>query len=81
MTYGIGNPGPGFGQVQKCIEDKPVNGIPTLLLLLDLQWQYKHKHIINSQHIFASSHYHKYEYEQKIYQFRLCSSKYNYIYY
>jgi len=30
MTYDVGNPGPGFGQAQKCDWVKPVNGIPTL---------------------------------------------------
>jgi len=28
ITYGIGIPGPGFGQAQKCGWIKPVNGIP-----------------------------------------------------
>ena len=32
-TYGIGNPGPGFGQAQTCVRVKPVNGIPTFLSL------------------------------------------------
>jgi hypothetical protein len=29
-TYDIGNPVSGLGQVQKCSEIKPVNGIPNL---------------------------------------------------
>jgi hypothetical protein len=33
MAYGIGNPGPGFGQETKCGRVKPVNGIPTFLSL------------------------------------------------
>jgi len=32
MTYDVGNPGTGLGQVQKSGGDKPVNGIPTILL-------------------------------------------------
>jgi hypothetical protein len=32
-VYGIGNPGPGFGQESKCGRVKPVNGIPTFLSL------------------------------------------------
>jgi hypothetical protein len=32
-TYGIGNPGPGFGQAQTSGRVKPVNGIPTFLSL------------------------------------------------
>jgi len=34
MTYDIGNPGPGLGQTQKCGRVKPINGIPTLPLLI-----------------------------------------------
>ena len=33
-TYDIGNLGPGLGQAQKCGRVKPVNGIPTLPLLI-----------------------------------------------
>ena len=32
MTYGIGNPGPGFEKAQKCGRVKPVNAIPTFPL-------------------------------------------------
>ena len=32
QTYGFGNPGPCFGQAQKCGRVKPVNGIWTLSL-------------------------------------------------
>jgi hypothetical protein len=31
MKYGVGNPGPSLGQVQKCGVDKLVNGISILL--------------------------------------------------
>jgi len=34
MIYDAGNPGFGLGQVQKCGRFKPVNGIPTLPLLI-----------------------------------------------
>jgi len=34
MTYDIGNPVPGLGQTQKCGRVKPINGIPTLPLLI-----------------------------------------------
>ena len=40
MTYDIGNPGPGLGQVQNCGEAKPVNGIPTLPSLLTTLHEY-----------------------------------------
>jgi hypothetical protein len=30
MTYDVGNPGPGLGQVQKCDGVKPANMIQTL---------------------------------------------------
>ena len=30
MAYDVRNPDLGFGQVQKCDEDKPFNEIPTL---------------------------------------------------
>jgi hypothetical protein len=33
-TYEVGNPGPGWGQAQKCGGVKPVNGIITLLLVV-----------------------------------------------
>jgi hypothetical protein len=34
MTYANGNPGPGFGQAQKCDRVKLVNRIPTLPVLI-----------------------------------------------
>ena len=34
MTYDVGNPGTGLGQVQKCGRIKLVNGIPTLPFLI-----------------------------------------------
>jgi hypothetical protein len=34
MTYDVGNPDSGIGQAQKCGGVKPVNGIPTLPLLI-----------------------------------------------
>jgi len=34
MTYDVRNPGPGFGQAQKCGRIKSVTGIPTLSLLI-----------------------------------------------
>jgi hypothetical protein len=33
-TYGVGNPGPGLGQTQKCGRVKSVNGILNLLFLI-----------------------------------------------
>ena len=33
-TYDLGNPDPGLGQAQQCGGVTPVNGIPTLLLLI-----------------------------------------------
>ena len=34
ITYDARNPGPGWGQAQKCGRFKPVNGITTLPFLL-----------------------------------------------
>jgi len=34
MTYGVGNPGPGFEQAQKCGRVKLISGIPTISLLI-----------------------------------------------
>ena len=31
LTWGIGNPGAGLGQVQKCLGIKPVTGKPSLI--------------------------------------------------
>ena len=46
MTFDLGNSGPGLGQAQKCGGVKQVNGTPTLLSWwLNLQQQYKYKHI------------------------------------
>jgi hypothetical protein len=48
MSYSVGNPCSDLGQAQACGEVKPVNGIPTLLLLyLDLPRQYRYKPTIN----------------------------------
>ena len=33
-AYGVGNPGPGLGQTQKCGRVKSVNGILNLLFLI-----------------------------------------------
>jgi hypothetical protein len=33
-TYEVGNPAPGFGQAETCGRVKPVNVIPTLILLI-----------------------------------------------
>ena len=34
MTCGFGNPGSGLGRARKCVWVKPVNGIPTLSILI-----------------------------------------------
>jgi len=43
ITNADGNPGPGLGQARKYGGVKPLNGIPTVhLLMINLQWQYKY---------------------------------------
>ena len=65
-TYDVGNPGPGYGQAQKCSGVKPANGIPTLpSWQLDPQWQYLYKQTIKNLHRFASTYYHKNEWQHK----------------
>jgi hypothetical protein len=43
MTFDIGNPSTGLGQAQKYGRIKPLNGIPTLPLLLFEIWIIYHR--------------------------------------
>ena len=64
-TYGIGNPGPGFGQAQTYGGVKLANGIPTLpLLKIDKTDIKKKKKWTDSLPVKKTAHEHRNEWEQ-----------------